>query len=42
MNEYKILFGDIYGHSGLSPDVPNLFSPERYYRYARDIESFDI
>lgn len=38
-NDYKIFFGDIHGHSNFSD---GRFSPEEYYRYARDVSRLDF
>jgi hypothetical protein len=39
--KYNIYWGDLHGHSGLSPDA--FFStPDQYYRYGRDVAKLDF
>lgn len=39
--KYHTFFGDIHGHSNLSPDV-FFGSPNKYYEYARDVAKLDF
>lgn len=40
-NEYNLFFGDIHGHSDLSPDG-YFFSPDHFYEYGRNIARLDF
>jgi len=39
--QYHLYWGDLHGHSGLSPDA-FLSTPEQYYRYGRDVAKLDF
>lgn len=38
---YDLYWGDLHGHSGLSPDAL-FFSPDHYYEYGRDVAKLDF
>jgi hypothetical protein len=40
-NKYNLYWGDLHGHSGLSPDA-FFSSPDQYYRYGRDVAQLDF
>ncbi|MFA6450313.1 MAG: DUF3604 domain-containing protein [bacterium] len=39
--KYNLYWGDLHGHSGLSPDA-FFSSPDQYYRYGRDVAKLDF